>query len=254
MSSQSSFIKLILETKVFYLFSAFFCFNFLLISQFAKWTETLLYPVHQSKYLFSAFDFEFLFALKPLFYSLLKFFFLLAEAFSIEPMSLTRFFFALNGLVLLYFLYLYLEKKTSRYNAVLALLILASTYIFLNRGFRVRSDMLVSSLSVFILWVNLHLKSNKKQAILSLLFLSLLFVTPKAIYWMILNFLLLENKQQLFKKVTLKLALSLVFFSIGLSFLFKDPFFIKSLFESGKFYFLSLKLYYIPLIEEGLVK
>ena len=252
----TSQIKDFLETKVFFLFSCFFCFSFILISQFAKWTETELYPVHSSKYLFSGFDYEFLFALKPLFYSLLKVFSLFAALLPFDPMSLARCFFALNGLILLYFFYLYLEKKTNRYNAVLALLILASTYILLNRGFRVRSDMLSSSLSFFILWINLNWKSDKKKSVLLFLFLSLLFITPKAIYWMLLNLLLLENhtRQTLFKKLSLNLLLNSGLFVIGMSLFFKDPFFIKSIYESGKFYLLSVKLSYTSFIEKGFIE
>ena len=249
----ASQIKDFLEVKVFFLFSVLFCFNFILISQFIKWTKTEVYPVHSSKYLFSAFDYEFLFALKPIFYSLLKVFFVFSELLPIEPMNLSRFVFALNGLSLLYFLYLYLEKKTNRYNAVLALLILTSSYIFLNRGFRVRSDMLASSFSLFILWVNLNGKNNKKQAFLLFLFLSLLFITPKAIYWLLLNLLLLEKhtRQTLLKKPSLKTLLILSCFSIGTSFLLKDPFFIKSIYESGQFYLLSFKIFYLPILEKS---
>ena len=249
-------IKDFLETKVFFAFAIFFSVNFILISQFAKWTETELYPVHHSKYLFSAFSHEFLFSLKPLFYSLLKISFLFSKWLPVEPMELSRFFFSLNGLVLLSFLYLYLKEKTDRYNAILAVLVLISSYIFLNRGFRVRSDLLSSSLSFFILWMSLNWKDEKKQPVFLFLFLCLLFITPKAIYWILLNFLLLEKKSRLalFKKLSLKLILILVGFFIGVSILFKDPLFIKSFYETGKFYILSAKISYSPLLEKGLIE
>lgn len=249
-------IKDFLETKIFHLFLGFFCIAFLLNSQFAKWTETELYPVHHSKYLFSAFSSEFLFSLKPLFYSLLKIFFLFSEWLSVQPMNLSRCFFALNGLALLGFVYLYLKKKTNRSNAVLAALVLAGSYTFLDRGFRVRSDLLLSSLSFFILWMNLNWKNDKKQAVLLFLFCALFFITPKAFYWIFLNILLLENRSRkaLFKKPSLKLTAALICFVTGISFLFKDPFFIKSLSESGKFYLLSAKLFYTPIFEKGWIE
>jgi len=249
-------IKDFLETKIFYFFLGFFCIVFLLNSQFAKWTETELYPVHHSKYLFSAFSWEFLFSLKPLFYSLLKIFFLFSEWLSVQPMNLSRCFFALNGLALLGFVYLYLKKKTNRSNAVLAVLVLAGSYIFLNRGFRIRSDLLLSSLSFFILWMNLNWKNDKKQPVLLFLFCTLFFITPKALYWIFLNTLLLENRSRkaLFKKPSLKLTVALICFLTGISFLFKDPFFIKSLSESGKFYLLSIKSFYTPIFEKDLIE
>ena len=245
-------MKALLETKLFYVFCLFYSFCFFLISQLTRITETELYPVHSSKYLFTTFHYEFLFALKPLFYTLLKILFSLTELLPIEPISLARFFFAINGLVLSFLLYLYLEKKTNRYNAVLALLILACTSIFLNRAFRVRSDMLLSSVSFFILWMNLYSTSPKKQTALSCLLLLLFFISPKAIYWLLLNLLLLEKNS--LKKPSLKLFLSLCSIIIGLSFLFKDPLFITSVHESLKFYYLSLKIYYPPFIKWGLIE
>ena len=250
-------IKDFLETKVFFVFTLFFCLAFLTLSYFTAWAETELYSVHMSKYLFTPFQHEFLFSLKPLFYLLLKISFLLSDIFNLTPMAFSRFLFALNGLVLLMFMYLYIKKKTNKYNAILAVLLIASSYIFLDRGFRVRSDHLCSSLSFFILWLNGHWQSDKKQYVFSALLLSLLFISLKGVYWIVLSLLLLgHDSKKLFSwtSQTTKTVLAFALIWITISFFLKDPFFIQSFSESIKYYIITLKLSYGFILNEETIK
>ena len=152
-SVKTSYLKNILETKTFLLFGIVFFLVFQLLSYFSLWVETEIYPVHSSRYLFTEYRSEFLFALKPIFYFFLYLSSLFSNLFSLFPMTGARFLFALNGLLILTLMYFYIQKKTDRYNAILAVLVLASANIFLDRGFRVRSDLLSSVLSLFIFTV-----------------------------------------------------------------------------------------------------
>ncbi|MCZ0931623.1 MAG: glycosyltransferase family 39 protein, partial [Oligoflexia bacterium] len=183
-----------LETKVFLFFIIFFCFAFQALSFFTLWTETELYPVHSSQYLFSQYANEFLFALKPLFYSILKLSFALSRLFDWLAMTGARFLFALNGLAILALFYFYVKNKTSRYNAILAVLFLASLNIFLDRAFRVRSDLLSTCFSLICLLVNLNIKEQKddwKFYIIAFLLTAILLISPKGIYWLVFTSILL---------------------------------------------------------------
>ena len=245
------------EAKLFISFGLFFFFAFQSLSYFSLWTETEVYPSHSSQYLGTLFSHEFLFALKPLFYSLLKLSFELSERLSILPMSGARFLFALNGLAVLSLLYAYVEKKTDKYNAILAVLLLASANIFLERGFRVRSDLLSSALSLVSLLLTLNIKSKKDHwrfyIFIPLLF-AVLLVSPKGVYWLLFSSCLiadnLKNKTSpSWLIVKIMFAVYLVFYF--LSFVFKDPFFIKTIYHSAKFYLLNIDQIYSFMLEHS---
>ena len=238
-----------LETKVFLFFIIFFCFAFQALSCFTLWTETELYPVHSSQYLFSQYANEFLFALKPFFYSILKLSFSISSLFDLLPMTGARFLFAFNGLAILALMYFYIKNKTNRYNAILAVLFLASMNIFLDRAFRVRSDLLSTSFSLICLLVNLNKKEQKeswKFYIIIPLLVSIFLISPKGIYWVVFTSILLGHdlKKQPNPWSLAKITATMFVFFYLLSLIFRDPFFITSLYQSAKFYLLNLSQTY----------
>ena len=241
-------INRFLETRVFLFFIIFFCLAFQALSYFSSWTDTELYPTHSSQYLFSPYMEEFLFALKPLFYSLLKISFTVSSFLDLLPMTTARFLFAFNGLAILALMYFYIKQKTNRYNALLAVLFLAGMNIFLDRGFRVRSDLLSTSLSLGCLLINLNIKKQKDwRFYLIIPLLSLILITSlKGIYWLCFTSILIwyDIKIKPNTKLAIKIT-SLTCFSLYfLSFIFKDPFFIKTIYESAKFYIFNLSEIY----------
>ena len=248
-----------LETKVFLLFIIFFCLAFQAFSQLNVWTETELYAVHSSQYLFSQYANEFLFALKPLFYSILKLSFTLSSLLDWLPMTGARFLFALNGLAILALFYFYIKNKTNRYNAILAVLFLASLNIFLDRAFRVRSDLLSTSCSLICLLVNLNIKEKKddwKFYLIAVLLATILLISPKGVYWLIFTSILLwhDMKRRPNTWFTVKTAFLIYSSFYLLSFIFKDPFFIKTFYQSAKFYLLNLSQSYQLIEQYGRVK
>ena len=244
-----------LETKVFLFFIIFFCLAFQALSYFTLWTETELYPVHSSQYLFSRYGSEFLFALKPLFYFLLKISFSLSILLDGLPLTTARFLFAFNGLAVLALMYFYIKHKTSRYNAILAVLFLASLNIFLDRGFRVRSDLLSASLCLAGLLINLNIKTPKdwKLYIMISLLALVLLASPKGIYWFCFSSILIWHDMKIkpdtwlvFKTAVL---CCLSFYLISL--LFQDPLFIESLYQSAQFYLLNLSGAYYSILKSS---
>lgn len=239
------YLKNNLETKAFLFFSVFFFIAFQNLAFFSPWTETEIYPVHSSRYLWTENMIYFLFSLKPLFYLFLYLSSLISDLFSLLPMTGARFLFAFNGLLLLLFMYLYIKKKTNRYNAILAVLLLVSANIFLDRGFRIRSDLLSSSFSLVAGLLVLNMKSQKDYwkvyTAIPLLF-SVLLISPKGIYWVLFTLCLMiqDFKHKLpLRWISSSLLATAVAFS-SLSFIYKDPFFIKSIYQSAKFYFSNL--------------
>ena len=258
-STKNSYLKDNLETKVFLFFSIVFILVFQSLSYFSLWVETEIYPVHSSQYLFTEHKFEFLFALKLVFYLILYLSSLFSDLFALFPMTGARFLFALNGLLILALMYFYINKKTNRYNAVLAVLVLASANIFLDRGFRVRSDLLVSALSLVILLLTLNIKSHtdylKFYTVIPLLF-SLFIISPKGIYWFFftLCLMLYDLKGKIPSRWLIIKAVSAIciVFSL-LSFIFRDPFFFKTVYQSASLYLLDFSTTWQFIFEENLI-
>ena len=255
------YIKNNLETKVLLFFGIGFVVAFYSLCFFSLWTETEIYPTHSSQYLFTEEGSNFLFALKPIFYLILHLSFLFSDFLNLFPMTTARFIFAINGLASLVFMYLYIKQKTCRYNAVLAVLTLAGSNIFLDRGFRVRSDLLCSSLSlmalVLLLNVKVHKGNLKFYLVIPLLF-SLLLVTPKGIYWVFftLCLMLYDLKHEQFpslKDLAKTIAVVCMAF-VGISFIFKDPLFLQSLKSSTQFFLLNIQQTWQFVFEKGWLK
>ena len=248
----------ILETKVFFGFIIFFCFAFQALSYFTLWTETEVYSVHSSQYLLSQYANEFLFALKPIFHSFLKLSFSLSSLFDLMPMTSARFLFAINGLVILALMYFYINNKTNRYNAILAVLFLASANIFLDRGFRVRSDLLSTSFSLLYLLLNLKIKEGKsywKLYIALPILFSIILISPKGIYWIILTSLLFwhDIKNKVDTSLVVKITAIMCFALYFLSSTSKDPFLLKIATQSAQFYLLNIQEIYHYLSQHSLV-
>ena len=248
-----------LETKVFLFFIIFFCLAFQALSYFTLWTDTELYPTHSSQYLFSQYANEFLFSLKPLFYSILKLSFSFSNWLDWLPMTSARTLFAFNGLAILALMYFYIKNKTSRYNAILAVLFLAGMNIFLDRAFRVRSDLLTASFSLICLLVNLNIKEqreNWKFYIVLPLLAILLLISPKGIYFICFSSILLwqDLKIKFQAKLVLKIFFFICFAFYLLSLLFKDPFFITAIYESAGFYLFNLSETYHFILKHSWLK
>lgn len=253
----SSNTRLILETKIFLFFLIFFCIALQTLSYFTLWTETELFPTHSSQYLFSQYGSEFLFSLKPLFYSILKLSFSFSNMLDLPPMTSSRILFAFNGLAILTLTYFYIKNKTTPYNAVLAVLFLASLNIFLDRGFRVRSDLLSTSLSLICLLINLSIKEQKeawKFYIIIPLLAVILLISPKGIYWLAFNAVLLWRDMKIKPKAHLgvKTAVFICLSFYLISFIFKDPFFITALNQSFEYYLFNLSETYDFIMKYGL--
>lgn len=255
-----SYIKNNLETKAFFCFSIFFFLIFQSLSYFSLWTETEIYPAHSAQYLFTENMLYFLFALKPIFYSTLHLSFLFSDWLSLPPMTGGRFLFALNGLITLALMYLYIKKKTDKYNAILAVLLFASMNIFLDRGFRIRSDFLSTSFSLIALLTALSIKTKRehwKFYLIIPLLLSTLMISPKAIYWICFTLCLilydLKGKTNSnWPIATSVFGMYMIFYF--LSFFFKDPFFIKSIYQSTKFYSSNVNEAVLFISEYGWIK
>ena len=170
-------------------------------------------------------------------------------------MSSARFLFALNGLGILALMYQYIKQKTNTYQAILAVLVLAGSYVFLERGFRVRSDLLSSFVSLLILVIHVKFKNPiKYYGIFGLLF-SLFFITPKSLYWFVLTLLLLfkdSKKVRLAPYILKSLGFFVVLFVL-LSFVFQDPLFLKSFQQSLAFFKQSAQNSMGYLLKEGLL-
>ena len=252
------YIKNNLETKVLLVFGVAFAFVFCGLSSLSLWTETEIYPAHTSQYLFTSEAHNFLFALKPVFYFILYISSLFSNLLGLFPMTMARFVFALNGLAILVLLYLYIKQKTSRYNAILAVLILAGSNIFLDRGFRIRSDLLCSSLSLISLLLMLNLKTYKESLrtyfIIPLLF-SLLLITPKGMYWIFITLCLMlcdlkRDQIPSLKDLVKTIAITCVAF-LGISVIFKDPLFLQTIKSSTQFFLLNIQQTWKFIFEEG---
>ena len=249
-----------LRTAFFGLFGLFFTAAFFYLSALSPWTETEIFPLHTSRFLFSENSHGFLFSLKPLFYFALWLCSLFSQSFSLFPMTAGRLLFALNGLLILALVYLCIKKKSDQWNALLGLLILASSCVFLERGFRIRSDLLLASLGLLAWLTALNTKqkapapsreakyppisSQRWDRLLALLGL-LPLLSPKGLYWLFFMpcFVRHELRGRAAPSRSFVVKRLLVFLSgcALLSFAFGDPFFIKAWSEAWLFYITSLK-------------
>ena len=185
-TSYLPYTKSFLKTKTFPLLCLVFLILFPFLAHISLWVETEIFPTHSSQYLFSKNRSAFLFSLKPLFYLILYISSLFSSLLSLFPMTGARLLFAFNGLLMMVFMYIYIQKKTKSDNAILAVLVLASSYLFLDRGFRIRSDLLLSSLSLGLLCLIPQQEKGQKSSLFYILgpFLcSLFLISPKGIYW-----------------------------------------------------------------------
>lgn len=220
------------------------------VSVLTHWTFSEVYPVHTARYFFSGeYRGDFLFSLKPFYNFFLFLSFQVSNLFSLYPMTVARFFFFLNGVVIAFLTWIIVKKKSDTLSATFALLILVSSPIFLERGFRIRSDLLVTALSLAALALAVFFRERKisKGFLYTFLILSLVFfITPKGIYWFIvLSFLIWDELKPLGRKDLKKDILFLlslvftVFFVTG--FALRDPFFLMAIKKSGLFYWNNLQ-------------
>lgn len=231
-----------------------FAVSFIALSLLGYWTHSEIYAAHISQNFFLKPE-NYLYSLKPIFYLLLFVSFSISEWLSLYPMTIARLLFAINGLLLLLFVFLFIKNKTDKKNALLASLVLMSSLLFLERGYRVRSDLLLSSLSIASLFLASTLSFSKGKTLkliaILILLLSLPLISFKSIYWLffVSCFLLYEFKTQntLFKdlfnyknnflKYIIAVIATYLALLIGASIFFlNDPFFLKAIQNAWNFY------------------
>ncbi len=234
-------------SRNFFLFSVLFFIFFLWIGLISYWSHSEIYPAHSAKNLFSPDRLNYLFSLKLGYNFLLYISYKISEIFSLYPMDIARVLFSINGFSLLMLMTLFIQRKSNNYNAILAALIFMGSFIFLERGYRVRSDILVSTLnlcSLFLANYWLHSKNYRRLLVVFFLFFGVLIVSPKSIYWVIFSSSLLfyELKKYKFSRLIYLKYIGIVFaFFLILSFLFQDPLFLKALKASMSYYLLNIR-------------
>lgn len=252
--------KSVLENKIFPVFGIFFFLAFQSLSYFSLWTETEIYPAHTSQYLWTENMSNFLFSLKPFFYLALRLSSVFSDWLSLPPMTGARALFALNGLALMALMYFYIKQTAGKYSAILAVLLLAGSNIFLDRGFRIRSDLLASSLCLASLLISLKAKREKSLWGLYIaipLLLSTLLVSLKGVYWLLFgSCLMAHNLRRSFPSLRpfVKIALASGAALCALSWIFNDPFFARAVQESLKFWLFSARETLRFISENGLIK
>ena len=248
------------ESKIFAaVLFAYLSFAFIAAALSSHWTHSELFAAHTARLLFSEFSRDFLFSLKPLYNLFLFLSFQVSAAFSVFPLTAGRVFSALIGFSAAFTVWFLIRKKAGAFPATLALLILIGSPIFLERGFRIRSDMAAALLILAGLCFPPVRENSLKKSALSLLPFTALFITPKSLYFILaaslsLRRLLREKspvattsggfrkpgalKKSLLKNKTTVFA---VLFLPAAGFLFHDPFFLKAIKEAGLYYLHSLQ-------------
>ena len=235
-----------------------FVMAFLWIGYITYWTSSEVYPSLSVRHLFSKDDIHYLFSIKPLYNFLLFVSFHVSSALNMYPVLFNRMLFAFNGVVLSLLLYAVIRKKTNPYNGLAAVLIFISSHIFLTRGFRIRSDLLISTLGFLALFLSLKSSEQKsKKSSQDLLTLALLFamplVSPKGVYWLFwVGLLLKESFQQRGAKFfTLKRGLICLAATALISVVFQDPFFFQAIQNSADFYRGNIKDVWVFIKDRG---
>ena len=254
--------------KALAVFLVVFSAVFLWIGLLARWTASEVYPSVTIRHLFSEQGAYYLFSIKPLYNLFLFVSFHVSEILDIYPVTLNRILFTFNGIALSVLLYKAVRKKSDFYNGALAVLILVSSHIFLTRGFRIRSDLLLSSMGFLaLLSAQKFSEDGAKRRFIAPLLFCMPLVSPKGLYWLIFTGLLLkdtlnrfnlkipvptEGKSRNFSnKISIKrakqrifsLKSSVVLFvaGAGMSFVFQDPFFLKAAKSALIFYMDNLR-------------
>ncbi|MCY4512466.1 MAG: hypothetical protein OXB86_02115 [Bdellovibrionales bacterium] len=235
-----------------------FFLAFLWLGCVTYWTSSEVHPSLVARHMFTKDSIHYLFSLKP-FYNLLLFLsFHISTALNMYPVLFNRILFAFNGAVLSFLLYSTIRKKTDSHNGLIALLVFISSHIFLTRGFRIRSDMLISTLGFLALFLSLkdsEQKSKDSSTVFLILavFVSMLLVSPKGVYWLFwVGCLLKESfRQKRIKFLTLKRSLLFLFGMALIAFVFQDPFFLKAIESSAGFYKGNLKDVWVFIKDRG---
>jgi len=255
--SYMQFLNHYFSLRVFFFFFSCFSLVFLSLSFTSYWSFSEIYPAHSAQYLFSPENINYLFSLKPIYNFILYLFYKLSEVTSLYPMEMARIGFAINGLCLLILMMKWIQKNTNSYNAILSALILMGSFVFLERGYRVRSDLLVSTFNLLSLFLASHWctsKSFTRLVIVLGVFFGTLMISPKAIYWIIFtsSIFFYELKKYDFSKSYYLKAIGLLFVGVSIiSLLFKDFLFIGALKDSGLYYIFNIKQSWLFLQDQG---
>ncbi len=263
-----------------------FPFLFITAGLGAYWASSEIYPVHTARHLFSERAGDFLFSLKPLFNLTLFLSFHLSEALGVFPMTGARALFALNGLGIAYMTHVFLRKKQDPLTAALAALALISCLPFLERGFRVRSDLLCSSLCLLSLVFAAKIRQAKParrgrkppawlklprrlpallrpgRGLGSLLaaggpLAAAALSAPKAVYWLAFSACFAAHElrgRNVFSRLALWQAGSLAGgLFLAASFLFHDPLFLRAIQQAAGFYVKNIEdIFHLAAAESGL--
>lgn len=181
--------------------------GFVALAGHTKWADSEIWAISIARTVdFNAWDYGV--SYKPLFYALLK----ILYAPNWDNVSIfngARVLFALIGLGTLWATWrVGTLLGLSREARLLAIGILALNSFYVERGFRIRSDLLATFLQLVILgvcigWIHNSRWQMAKYRIWGGLFhIPLLFITPKAIYQLFINFCLLINLEKVSKRVS----------------------------------------------------
>lgn len=235
-----------------------FFMAFFWIGYITHWTFSEVHPSLVARHLFSADRIHYLFSLKPLYNFLLFVSYHVSTTLDIYPVLFNRMLFVFNGVALSFLLYLIVRKKTDTYNGLLALLIFISSHIFLTRGFRVRSDLLISTLGCLSLFLSLKgverkTDKNPQSFLILALLLCMLLISPKGVYWLCwVGLLLKESLNSIGEKIfAVKRWGIFIAGTVLVSFIFQDPFFTQALRTSILFYIDNLQDVLIVIRDNG---
>lgn len=203
---------------------------FLYTNQLKFWSDSELWPVAASRYLFSERN-EYFFGVKPLFHFYLWMNSLLAETVSLHPIVTARLLSGLNSIFILVLCDQILKAKNfSLIGRGFFFLLMMSTSTWIFRSGEVRSDLFVTSIVLLALWIFQNPERGRlKNIFIIVLFVVSLLVTAKAFFWWLCTFPLWKKELKHLKFKTL--------FWIPLLFVWGAWLFFGVLIESSLSYF-----------------
>lgn len=224
------------------------------ISYHCFWADSEMWATVIVREILGAQRADYAFGMKPLFNLVLLVNYKIAESLGVHPMVVGRWIFALNAVWVAYLVMRIVELFSgARLWALFVVMLFVSSQLFLERGFRVRSDLLMSSFNLMALWLLLEVeraqiqKKWHKSILLAAFVLQLLALgmTPKSVYFLLASlpmyiYLLVRDHQlqaKEFAKWTLKVGLGvLVIIGGGLLLI---PAWREGVFLSGRFFIKS---------------
>lgn len=179
-----------------------FCLIGMVVSAYVSlhlfWADSEMWPQAAARNLWNR-DSNQDFFIKPIFNLLLWLFYKIAIWRDQFPLDIARIFMSFNLAVILVLVFRIIRRiSQSELLAIIGVLFLLTTITILEQGTRVRSDMLVCTLNLITLdWILRRSSTSLRVWIPALLSL---FITPKAIYWIIAFYPFFPTVKQLSKQ------------------------------------------------------